>query len=84
MHTLPNKRHSSTREVNCKSLQNVDAVTKIPKLLSFSIVCTPQEPKDLEAVMAMPTLQKISGAFGTRAKDKLFHDMISRYVLQYG
>lgn len=69
---------------NCKNLTDIDSVLEIPNLQSFSIVCTPHGPSDLNSIMAMPTLKTISGAFGSKAKDKLFHDLIDQYGLKYG
>lgn len=78
------RRLKRLRVFNCKSLRNIDSVTKIPKLESFSIVCTPQMPDDLEPVMAMKTMKKMSGAFGSKARDEKFHRMLERYGLEYG
>jgi len=59
-------------------------VTRIPKLESFSIVNTPQMPRDLEKIMAMKTLKKMSGAFGSKEKDSQFQQLLDKYGLVYG
>lgn len=69
---------------NCKNLDSVDSVSDIPKLRSFSIVCTPQSPDDLRSIMAMPTLQKMSAAFGSKARDEQFRRMLEDHGLEYG
>jgi len=69
---------------NCKRLNDIDSVTRIPKLESFSIVNTPQMPRDLEKIMAMKTLKKMSGAFGSKEKDSQFQQLLDKYGLVYG
>ncbi len=69
---------------NCRNLLDIDAVTRIPKLQSFSIVCTPQVPGDLERIMSMKTLKTMSGAFGSKAKTDDFHRLLKDHGLTYG
>jgi hypothetical protein len=68
----------------CKRLKGIDPVTRIPKLESFSIVNTPQMPRDLEKIMAMKSLKKMSGAFGSREKDAQFRQLLDKHGLVYG
>ena len=69
---------------NCRNLHSIDSVTRIPKLESFSIVCTPQVPSDLEPIMAMKTLRTMSAAFGTKTKDEEFRRLLQHYGLNFG
>lgn len=69
---------------SCKKLEDISKVQRIPKLQSFSIVDTPQLPPDLELIMAMKSLKKMSGAFGTAARNKHFHELLKKHGLQYG
>lgn len=69
---------------NCKRLVDVEAILRIPKLESFSIVATPQQPADLEPIMAMKTLRTMSGAFGSAKRDEEFQHLLQRHGLQYG
>lgn len=68
----------------CRSLKDISTITKIPKLESFEICGTPQQPEDLEPIMAAKNLKKMSGAFGTAAKDRRFHELLEKHGLQYG
>jgi hypothetical protein len=68
----------------CRSLEDISTVTKIPKIESFGICGTPQQPEDLEPIMAMKSLKKMSGAFGTAAKDRKFHELLNKHGVQYG
>jgi len=78
------KRLKRLNIFGCKRLNDIDSVTRIPKLESFSIVSTPQVPRDLEKIMAMTTLKKMSGAFGSREKDAQFRQLLDKYGLVYG
>ena len=77
------KRLKSLTIFNCKSLHEIASVTSIPKLQSFSIVCTPQMPHDLETIMAMKTLKTMSGAFGNTKRDDEFQRLLDKYGLEY-
>ena len=69
---------------SCKRLSDLSAVLRIPNLESFQIVCTPQEPADLEPIMAMPKMKVMSGAFGRAKKDAEFHLLLAKHGLTYG
>jgi len=68
----------------CKRLRDLSAIPQIPNLESFSIVLTPQEPADLTAIMAMPKMKTMSGAFGRARLDAQFADLLKQHGLVYG
>jgi hypothetical protein len=72
------------RIFGCKRLRDLSAVLRIPNLESFHIVQTPQEPADLVAIMAMPKMKFMTGAFGRRKKDEEFHELMQKHGLTYG
>lgn len=78
------KRLKRLQIFGCKRLSDIDSVSNIPKLESFSIVNTPQSPRDLEKIMAMKTLKKMSAAFGKREKNEQFRQLLEKHGVQYG
>jgi hypothetical protein len=69
---------------SCKRLRDISTLAAIPKLQRFSIVDTPQMPRDLEQIMTLKTLKKMSGAFGSNKQDELFHQLLAEHALEYG
>lgn len=69
---------------NCKRLNDLASILRIPALEIFSIVDTPQKPEDLIDIMAMPSLTTISGAFGSKKLDEEFRRLINLHGLTYG
>ncbi len=68
----------------CKRLLDVSAVSRIRSLETFDICGTPQQPTDLEAIMAMPKMKFMSGGFGRAKPDALFQDLLNKHGLVYG
>ena len=69
---------------NCKRLEDLSPILKITNLESFHIVVTPQQPTDLEAIMAMPKMKYMTGSFANRKKNELFRELLGKYGLVYG
>ncbi|RYJ38033.1 hypothetical protein NU08_2936 [Flavobacterium anhuiense] len=69
---------------NCKKLEAINNVETIPNLETFSIVETPQKPKDLEFVMMLPKIKYFSGAFGGKKNDEEFRALLLKHNVQYG
>lgn len=69
---------------NCMRLKDLSAILKIPNLESFHIVVTPQQPADLEPIMAMPRMKYMTAQFGIRKKNELFRELLGKYSLVYG
>ena len=68
----------------CKQLENISNVALISNLKSFGIVSTPQTVENLEFIAQMPKMERMSGAFGSKRKDEMFHLMLDKYNLVYG
>jgi hypothetical protein len=69
---------------NCKKLENINNIKTIQNLETFSIVETPQKPKDLEFIMKLPTIKYFSGAFGGKKVDEEFRALLLKHDIQYG
>lgn len=64
---------------NCKKLVEIDALKKIPNIEEIRFVDTPQEPNDLEFLIALDNVKYISAQFGSNKANKQFEDLLAKY-----
>lgn len=64
---------------NCKKLVETDAIKKILNIEKIKFVNTPQEPNDLEFLIALDNVKYVSAQFRSNKANKQFEDLLAKY-----
>lgn len=73
------KKLTKIRLWNCKKIVAIHAISNIPNIEEITFVDTPQEPNDLEFLIALNNVKYISAQFGNNKANKQFEDLLVKY-----